>query len=63
MTQQLRKAIKASGRTRYALSKETGIHQSSLSRFIVSGRGLKLANVDRLCAALGLHLSEKGGKR
>ncbi len=38
----IRQAIKASGKTRYQLSKETGLDQSHLSRLMKGGAGLSL---------------------
>ena len=50
---QLRDAVEASGMSRYRISVETGIAESVLSRFM-SGAGLSLENVDRLCACVGV---------
>jgi len=61
---QLRQAILASGKTRYAISQETGIPQSRLSEFM-HGRGMSLANVDLICENLRLRIvspeRRKGG--
>lgn len=59
VTDQLRKAVEQCGQTRYAISKETGVPASVLSRFVASGRGLRSENIDRLCAYLGLELAKK----
>lgn len=59
VSEQLRKAVEASGHTRYAIAKETGISASVLSRFVASGAGLRSQNLDRLCAHLGLVLVAK----
>ena len=63
VSEQLRKAIETSARTRYAIAKATGIPASVLSRFVVGGAGLRSQNLDRLCAHLGLVLVPKATKR
>jgi hypothetical protein len=62
VSEQLREAVQQCGMTRYAISKETGIAPSVLSRFVASGRGLRSENFDRLCAFLGMVLVNKPGK-
>lgn len=62
VTDQLRRAVETCGQTRYAIGKATGIPASVLSRFVVSGRGLRSENIDRLCTHLGLVLTAKPGK-
>ncbi len=62
MSEQLRKAVQDCGQTRYAISKETGIPASVLSRFVASGAGLRSQNLDRLCDHLGLTLTVKAAK-
>lgn len=59
----LRRAIEGSGMTRYRIAQETGINESTLSRFVASGKGLSMDNCDRLCAYLGLELKPKGTRR
>ena len=56
LSDQLRKAIHVSGKTRYRISIETGIAESILSRFMHGKAGLSLANVDRLCKCIGAKL-------
>jgi len=58
----LRREIERSERSRYALSRDTGINQSVLSRFVNGHTGLSLANADRLAEALGLRLVKKLAK-
>ncbi len=58
VSEQLREAIEASGHSRYALTKATGVAASVLSRFVASGRGLRSHNIDALCAYLGLELHQ-----
>ena len=65
LSDQLRQAIQDCGESRYALSKRTGIDQSTLTRFMSGERGLRLDVVDILAEALGLELrprrSHRGG--
>jgi DNA-binding phage protein len=57
----LRKAIKASGMTHYALAKEAGVQASQLDRFMMPAndprhRDLRLGTASRIAAVLGLEL-------
>lgn len=52
----LRAAVSESAETRYRIAQETGIKESTLSRF-VRGGGLNLRSVDLLAAHLGLRLT------
>ncbi|MBS3734003.1 MAG: helix-turn-helix transcriptional regulator [Phycisphaerae bacterium] len=52
----LRKAIRASGLTRYRISKESGVDQAALSRFMAGKTGLTSDTLDRLADILGLEL-------
>ena len=61
-SEQLRRSVRECGMTRYAISKQTGIPESTLSRFVVGGAGLSLDNVDLLVEALELQLVAKGEK-
>ena len=62
VTEALRKALANCGRTRYAVSKATGINESTLSRFVVGGKPLQGTNIDTLAEHLGLELVAKHGK-
>jgi predicted transcriptional regulator len=53
---QLRRAIRESELSRYAISCKTGIAQSSLCKFIQGERGLSLDSIDRLMDTLGLEI-------
>lgn len=62
---QLAKAIEKSGKSRYQISKETGIDQAVLCR-IATGSGTGSCSsktLDILCEYLGLELVEKKGKQ
>lgn len=68
LTDQLRKAVDASEMSRYRISKEIGLDQSTLSRFMSGKAGLALETVDKLGELLGLELlttkkPEKGKAR
>lgn len=63
VSETLRRAVRQSGETRYAIAKATGINPSVLSRFVVSGHGLRSHNIDRLADYLGLRLVPAKGKR
>ena len=62
ISDQLRAAIAAAaevGISRYRISRETGVEQSALSRFVHGKQGLDLSSIDRLAAYLGLELVVK----
>ena len=61
VSETLRRELERCGRTRYAVSKATGIPESVLSRFI-HGQPLRGANFDKLADYLGLVLTAKSGK-
>jgi transcriptional regulator with XRE-family HTH domain len=55
-SEQLRQAIRASGLTGYQLSKQTGISEAQISRFLRGQRNLTIASAEKLGAAVGLSL-------
>ena len=55
------KAIETCGKTRYQISKETGIDQAILCR-IVNGGTCGMKTADKLCAYLGLELRPRKTK-
>jgi transcriptional regulator with XRE-family HTH domain len=57
-TEQLRRLIEASDKTRYRISKETQIAEGQLSRFVHGKAGLSLSAIDRICDCLNLKLIE-----
>lgn len=55
----LKQAIEKSPKSRYRLSKETGIEQSQLSRFMAGTRILGIESIEKLAKALGFELVMK----
>ena len=62
VTVTLRTALERCGQTRYAVSKATGIPESTLSRFVAGAKPLRGENIDKLAEYLGLELTSKPGK-
>jgi transcriptional regulator with XRE-family HTH domain len=60
---EIRKAIEAGEKSRYQLSKETGIAQSQLSRLMTGQEGVSYENLERLADALGLEIIIRPAKR
>ena len=58
LTDQLRQAIRAGKKTPYRIAKETGLAESTLSRFM-SGSGLHSDSIDLLAQNLGLEMGER----
>ena len=65
LSDQLRRAIDDSGLSRYAISKETGIDQAALSRFMHGQSGLSIDALDRLgeCLQLTIILGRKTSQK
>lgn len=59
LSEQLRDAILGAEISRYQISKETGIAQSDLSRFVNRQQGLSLDTIDRLADYLNLELTKR----
>ena len=55
---QLRQEIERADKTRYQISMETNIAQSTLSRFIHGKGGLSLESIDLICQCIGAKLVE-----
>ncbi|MGQ9649524.1 MAG: helix-turn-helix domain-containing protein [Phycisphaerae bacterium] len=60
---EIRKAMKASGKTRYRLWKETGIDQSHLFKLWNGKAGLSVENLEHLAEALELEIIIRPAKR
>jgi hypothetical protein len=56
ITELIQEAIRASGTSRYAISKSTGIGQDHLCRFLQGKNGLSLENADKVLDCLGLEI-------
>jgi predicted XRE-type DNA-binding protein len=64
LSEQIRKAIDASGMSRYRICKEIGMPESNMSVFMGRKVGLSMATLDRLAAYLDLRICNGGkGKR
>jgi hypothetical protein len=61
LSNQVRAAVEASGRSRYSICKEIGLAQSNLSRFMSGEKGLSMDALDRLGILLGLELRRRRG--
>lgn len=60
--QAIRKAITAGVKSRYQLSRETGIDQAQLCRLMKGECGMGVDNAERLAAALGLEITVRKAK-
>ena len=64
LSDQVRAAVEASGRSRYSICKDIGLAQSNLSRFMSGEQGLSMDALDRLGILLRLELRRpRGAKR
>ena len=63
MSEQLRKAILNSDKTRYRIAKETGVTEGQLSRFVHSKAKLTLDSIDRLGEYLELEITVRSKDR
>ena len=65
MSDQIRKAIDASGMSRYAICKAIGLSQSTMSRFMQGHGGLSVEMLDRIGELLALKIvtEEKAHER
>jgi transcriptional regulator with XRE-family HTH domain len=61
LSEQIRRAVDASGMSRYRICKELGIAESTMSRFMAGKGGLSMDNLDSLADLL--HLDIVTGKR
>lgn len=58
----LRTAIKADGRTHYAIGKAAAVTPDVLDRFVSGQRGLNLTTASKVAAVLGLDLARTTSK-
>jgi transcriptional regulator with XRE-family HTH domain len=59
LSDQIRRAVDASGLSRYRISKELGVAESTMSRFMSGQGGLSLENLDALADLLGMDITTK----
>jgi hypothetical protein len=59
VSEQLRRAVRASGKTLYRVAKDTGISYAPLHRFLHGRSGLRMDLLDQLCSYLGLRLTRE----
>jgi hypothetical protein len=59
---QLRRVVRESEATRYQISKETGIDQATLCRFVAGTAGMSLESIDKLMDALGQEIRPRKRK-
>lgn len=62
VTATLRTALKQCGKSRYRVSKDTGIPEATLSRFVMRKIPLRGKNIDTLCTYLGLILTKRAAR-
>ncbi len=61
LSDEIRQAVDASGQSRYRISRELGLAESTMSRFMSGQGGLSMENLDALADLLDLHI--RVGKR
>lgn len=54
-------AMKDSGKSIYAIARQSGVSDGQLSRFLRGERTLSMESLDKLCTALNLTLARKTG--
>jgi transcriptional regulator with XRE-family HTH domain len=59
LSEQLKESIDASELSRYRISKESGVAQSTISGFMNGHRSLSLANIDKIGEVLDLELVQR----
>jgi len=63
LSDQVRRAVDASGLTRYRISKIAGLHESVLCRFMPGEIEITTGTLDRLADALGLDIVVRPKRR
>jgi transcriptional regulator with XRE-family HTH domain len=56
---QLRRAMRDSGESEYAIAKASGVSQSVVNRFVSGERGISLETAAKLCAYLRVDLVQR----
>lgn len=62
IARRLRAAIEASGKSRYALARETGVDESVINKFM-GGKDIRLETAGKLMDALGMKVLTKPSRR
>jgi transcriptional regulator with XRE-family HTH domain len=57
LSDQIRRAVDASGLSRYRISKEIGVAESTMSRFMSGRGGLSMENLDALSDLIGFDIA------
>ena len=57
LSDQIRRAVDDSGLSRYRISKELGVAESTMSRFMSGKGGLSMEHLDALAELLGLRIA------
>jgi transcriptional regulator with XRE-family HTH domain len=57
LSDQIRRAVDASGMSRYRIAKDLGIAESTISRFMSGKGGLSMEYIDALADLLGLNVT------
>ena len=57
LVDQIRRAVEASGETRYAIAKASGVSQGQLSRLVSGERAMTVDTIERLADYLGLRIT------
>jgi transcriptional regulator with XRE-family HTH domain len=60
LSEQVRRAIDASGVSRYRICKTTGLSEPTMSRFMTGKGGLSMEMLDKIGEYLGLTISAEG---
>jgi len=63
VSERIREAIEGADVSRYRIAKETGIEESTLSRFLSGERGLSMEALDTLAMYFGLELVPRRKER
>ncbi len=58
LSEQLKQAITASGKSRYKIAKEAGIDYYALARFLDEDRDIRLSTVQKLADLFGMRLTK-----
>jgi plasmid maintenance system antidote protein VapI len=62
VTEQLREAIRQSGKTHYRIGRDAGVKPEIVARFVRAERDVRAETFARIAAALGLELAPKKGE-